>query len=148
MNRPRLVLTELREYRSERTGATYFAGYLGKARVVMLRDDRAECTARKSLAGTSCWRSRSLAMAARIALAGPRTAGRGVGRVPLHPEAETAAHGQARRIPPTHRPSPDRTGGFRAQGEGSAPRARHRSRLERGSGPDPVLRPPERDMGG
>ncbi len=47
MNRPRLVLTELREYRSERTGATYFAGYLGKARVVMLRDDRAECTGKE-----------------------------------------------------------------------------------------------------
>ncbi|MEN3238908.1 hypothetical protein PUR29_36345 [Methylobacterium ajmalii] len=47
MNRPRLVLTELREYRSERTGATYFAGYLGKARVVMLRDDRAEITGRE-----------------------------------------------------------------------------------------------------
>ena len=47
MNRPRLVLTELREYRSDRTGATYFAGYLGKARVVMLRDDRAELTGRE-----------------------------------------------------------------------------------------------------
>ncbi|GJD65554.1 hypothetical protein [Methylobacterium frigidaeris] len=47
MNRPRLVLTELREYRSDRTGATYFAGYLGKTRVVMLRDDRAELTGRE-----------------------------------------------------------------------------------------------------
>lgn len=47
MNRPRLVLTELREYKSDRTGATYFAGYLGKARVVMLRDDRAEITGRE-----------------------------------------------------------------------------------------------------
>ncbi len=47
MGRPRLVLTELREYRSERTGATYFAGYLGKARVVMLRDDRAEITGKE-----------------------------------------------------------------------------------------------------
>jgi phage protein D len=44
MNRPRLVLTELREYRSDRTGATYFAGYLGKTRVVMLR---AELTGRE-----------------------------------------------------------------------------------------------------
>ena len=47
MNRPRLVLTELREYRSERTGNTYFSGYLGKARVVMLRDERAECTGKE-----------------------------------------------------------------------------------------------------
>lgn len=47
MNRLRLVLTELREYRSDRTGATYFAGYLGKTRVVMLRDDRAELTGRE-----------------------------------------------------------------------------------------------------
>lgn len=47
MNRPRLVLTELREYRSDRTGATYFAGSLGKTRVVMLRDDRAELTGRE-----------------------------------------------------------------------------------------------------
>lgn len=47
MNRPRLVLTELREYKSDRTGATYFAGYLGRARVVMLRDDRAEITGRE-----------------------------------------------------------------------------------------------------
>ncbi len=44
MNRSRLVLTE---YRSDRTGATYFAGYLGKARVVMLRDDRAELAGRE-----------------------------------------------------------------------------------------------------
>jgi hypothetical protein len=47
MNRPRLVLTELREYRSERTGNTYFSGYLGKARVVMLRDERAQCTGKE-----------------------------------------------------------------------------------------------------
>lgn len=47
MSRPRLVLTELREYRSERTGSTYFAGYLGKARVVMLRDERAEITGKE-----------------------------------------------------------------------------------------------------
>ena len=47
MNRPRLVLTELRGYRSERTGNTYFSGYLGKARVVMLRDERAECTGKE-----------------------------------------------------------------------------------------------------
>lgn len=47
MPAPRLVLTELREYRSDRTGATYFAGSLGKTRVVMLRDDRAELTGRE-----------------------------------------------------------------------------------------------------
>ncbi len=47
MNRPRLVLTELREYKSDRTGATYFAGYLGRARVVMLLDDRAEITGKE-----------------------------------------------------------------------------------------------------
>ncbi|MCJ2065892.1 hypothetical protein MKK63_24755 [Methylobacterium sp. J-088] len=47
MNAPRVKLTELREYRSERTGNTYFSGYLGKARVVMLRDDRAECTGKE-----------------------------------------------------------------------------------------------------
>ncbi|GAB6842137.1 hypothetical protein HNR00_004019 [Methylorubrum rhodinum] len=47
MNRqPRIVLTELREYRSA-SGSTYFAGYLGKTRVVMLRDDRAECTGKE-----------------------------------------------------------------------------------------------------
>lgn len=47
MNAPRVKLTELREYRSERTGNTYFSGYLGKARVVMLRDDRAEITGKE-----------------------------------------------------------------------------------------------------
>lgn len=47
MNGPRVKLTELREYRSERTGNTYFSGYLGKARVVMLRDDRAEITGKE-----------------------------------------------------------------------------------------------------
>lgn len=47
MNAPRVKLTELREYRSERTGNTYFAGYLGRTRVVMLRDDRAECTGKE-----------------------------------------------------------------------------------------------------
>jgi hypothetical protein len=47
VNAPRVKLTELREYRSERTGNTYFSGYLGKARVVMLRDDRAECTGKE-----------------------------------------------------------------------------------------------------
>lgn len=47
VSRLRLVLTELREYRSERTGSTYFAGYLGKARVVMLRDERAEITGKE-----------------------------------------------------------------------------------------------------
>jgi len=47
VNGPRVKLTELREYRSERTGNTYFSGYLGKARVVMLRDDRAEITGKE-----------------------------------------------------------------------------------------------------
>lgn len=47
MNGPRVKLTELREYRSERTGNTYFSGYLGKARVVMLRDERAEITGKE-----------------------------------------------------------------------------------------------------
>lgn len=47
MSRPRLLLTELREYRSERTGNTYFSGYLGKARVVMLRDERSEITGKE-----------------------------------------------------------------------------------------------------
>ena len=47
MNGPRVKLTELREYRSERTGNTYFSGYLGKALVVMLRDDRAEITGKE-----------------------------------------------------------------------------------------------------
>jgi hypothetical protein len=47
VNAPRVKLTELREYRSERTGNTYFSGYLGKARVVMLRDDRAKITGKE-----------------------------------------------------------------------------------------------------
>lgn len=42
MNAPQIKLMELRQYKSERTGATYFAGFLGNARVVMLRDERAE----------------------------------------------------------------------------------------------------------
>lgn len=46
-NGPRVKLTELREYESERTGRTYFAGYLGGTRVVMLRDDRAEITGKE-----------------------------------------------------------------------------------------------------
>lgn len=41
-----IPLVELREYRSA-SGSTYFSGYLGKARVVMLRDDRAECTGKE-----------------------------------------------------------------------------------------------------
>lgn len=44
----RLKLTELREYQSDRTGRTYFAGYLGGNRIVMLRDDRAECTGKET----------------------------------------------------------------------------------------------------
>lgn len=48
MNRPRLVLTELREYGSEWTGDTYSSGYLGKAHAVMLRYERAECTGKEA----------------------------------------------------------------------------------------------------
>lgn len=47
MNGSRVKLMELREYVSECTGNTYFSGYLGKARVVVLRDDRAECTGKE-----------------------------------------------------------------------------------------------------
>jgi hypothetical protein len=46
MREPSIPLVELREYRSA-AGSTYFAGYLGKARIVMLRDDRAECTGKE-----------------------------------------------------------------------------------------------------
>lgn len=46
MREPSIPLVELREYRSA-VGSTYFAGYLGKARIVMLRDDRAECTGKE-----------------------------------------------------------------------------------------------------
>lgn len=46
MRPPRVLLTELREYRSA-SGSTYFAGYLGRARVVVLRDDRAEITGKE-----------------------------------------------------------------------------------------------------
>ncbi|MGU3662014.1 hypothetical protein [Methylobacterium fujisawaense] len=47
MNGARVKLFELREYVSERTGNTYFSGFLGKAKVVVLRDDRAECTGKE-----------------------------------------------------------------------------------------------------
>lgn len=46
MREPSVTLTELREYRSQ-SGSTYFAGFLGKTRVVMLRDDRAQCTGKE-----------------------------------------------------------------------------------------------------
>lgn len=47
MNGARVKLMELREYVSERSGKTYFSGFLGKAKVVVLRDERAECTGRE-----------------------------------------------------------------------------------------------------
>lgn len=47
MNGPRVKLMELREYVSERSGKSYFSGYLGKTRVVILRDERAECTGKE-----------------------------------------------------------------------------------------------------
>lgn len=48
MNTSRVKLMQLREYKSDRTGATYFSGFLGNAKVVMLRDDRAELTGRET----------------------------------------------------------------------------------------------------
>lgn len=47
MNGQRVKLMQLREYVSDRTGATYFSGFLGNAKVVVLRDDRAEITGRE-----------------------------------------------------------------------------------------------------
>jgi hypothetical protein len=47
MNGARVKLMELREYVSDRSGKTYFSGFLGKAKVVVLRDERAECTGRE-----------------------------------------------------------------------------------------------------
>ncbi|WP_281436182.1 hypothetical protein [Methylobacterium organophilum] len=38
MNGARVKLMELREYVSDRSGKTYFSGFLGKAKVVVLRD--------------------------------------------------------------------------------------------------------------
>lgn len=46
MREPSIPLVKLREYRSA-SGSTYLAGDLGKARVVMLRDERAECTGKE-----------------------------------------------------------------------------------------------------
>lgn len=48
MNGSRVKLMQLREYKSDRTGATYFSGFLGNAKVVVLRDDRAELTGRET----------------------------------------------------------------------------------------------------
>ena len=44
---PRVRLVELREYVSERSGKHYLSGFLGNARVLVLRDDQAECTGRE-----------------------------------------------------------------------------------------------------
>ncbi len=109
MNRPRLVLTELREYRSDRTGATYFAGYLGKTRVVMLRDDRAELTGREVACGVypSINRSR----------------GRSARRWPTTTVVSSRCDQPARRAEPCLRPRP---GALRA-GAGSPLRRRPRT---------------------
>ena len=46
-NAPRIRLCELREYVSGRSGKHYLSGFLGGARVLVLRDDQAECTGRE-----------------------------------------------------------------------------------------------------
>lgn len=41
-NLPLVKLTGMYENQSQRTGATYFAGYLGTAKVLLLKDSKAE----------------------------------------------------------------------------------------------------------
>lgn len=74
MRQPRVLLTELREYRSA-SGSTYFAGYLGKARVVMLREDRAELTGKE----VARWNVLLEEPQPREGREGPQPAGRGEG---------------------------------------------------------------------
>ena len=40
---PRVILAQMRQYTS-RSGNTYFVGYMGKTKLVMLKDTDAECT--------------------------------------------------------------------------------------------------------
>jgi hypothetical protein len=74
MNTPRLKLMELREYVSERTGSTYFAGYLGNARVVMLRDDRAAITGKEKARWSVLLEEQKPRGSVRVALARSRVA--------------------------------------------------------------------------
>src|SRR4051812_14399873 len=46
MDQPKVKLAELREYVSQ-SGKTYFAGFMGKTRLVLLKDTRAECTGKE-----------------------------------------------------------------------------------------------------
>lgn len=128
MNGPRVKLTELREYRSERTGNVYFAGYLGKARVVMLRDDRAECTG-KEVARWSILLEEPEPRDGRENRAGAPQGARGGSRTGLGPSG-----GRGGRSGGRQGQNPAR-GGQQARGGGAADRAAGELMRERGIDP-------------